>query len=293
MEFRQIIYFDAVCRAGSISRAAQELFVTQQCVSKQIAMLEKELGTSLLIRSQSGVSLTEEGQWFHEHASVILQMDHDIQIHFEQLNRNEPQILRIGIANGINLFYDESFFIRFREAHPELVIQVYYMWEKQIEEMLAAGTLDIGISVLPVSCDALYAEKLFEERFYCIVNRNHRLAYRESLSLDDILHDRIAMADENYTSYNAFQIKCMQRGVEPDVYKSPDIMSIYEQVLNHNAVGFSLVGFADRFHIDQIVSIPHSDPDAKWEIGFLTRAEDRSRYKNLSGDFLRDKIQLN
>ena len=65
MEFRQILYFDAVYRSTSISKAAQDLFVTQQCVSKQISMLERELGVTLLTRKQNGVTPTEEGRWFH------------------------------------------------------------------------------------------------------------------------------------------------------------------------------------------------------------------------------------
>ena len=64
-----------------------------------------------------------------------------------------------------------------------------------------------------------------------------------------------------------------------------------EYVLNHYAVGFSLKAFADRFHIEQIRSIPYSDSDAVWDICFLTRDADRSRYKNIVKDFYRDRIK--
>ena len=292
MEFRQILYFDAVCKTTSISKAAQDLFVTQQCVSKQISMLEKELGTPLLVRKQSGITLTEEGQWLREHAAMILQIDRDIKFHFEERNKTYPLNLKIGVTNGLSLFYDELFFQQFRAEHPDRSVQVLYMWNQQIEEMLENKMIDIGISVLPVQSDSLYAEKLFTERFYCIVNRRHKLADRESLSLDDILHEKLAMADENYSSYHTFQKKCEERGVVPDVYKSPDLMAIYEYVLNHYAIGFSLKAFADRFHIDQIRYIPHSDPDAVWEICFLTRDTDRSRYQELAKDFSRDRIKI-
>ena len=141
MEFRQVLYYDAVYRNSSISKAAQELFVTQQCVSKQISMLEKELGVNLLVRRQNGVVPTEEGRWFHEHASMILQIEQDIQIHYEMARRNGPNVLRIGVSNGLNLFFDDIFFQRLREAHPELTIQVFYMWNRQIEDMLENGTI--------------------------------------------------------------------------------------------------------------------------------------------------------
>ena len=164
--------------------------------------------------------------------------------------------------------------------------------QQQIEEMMENKMIDIGISVLPVQSDSLYVEKLFTERFCCIVNRRHKLADRASLSLDDIIHEKIAMADENYGIYHVFQKKCEERGVVPDVYKSPDLMSIYEYVLNHYAIGFSMKAFADRFHIDQIRSIPHSDPDAVWDICFLTRDTDQSRYQTFAKDFTRDHIKI-
>ena len=72
MEFRQVLYYDAVYRNNSISKAAQELFVTQQCVSKQISILEKELGVTLFSRSGRGVTLTNDGIEFMPYARQLL-----------------------------------------------------------------------------------------------------------------------------------------------------------------------------------------------------------------------------
>ena len=285
MEFRQVLYYDAVYRNSSISKAAQELFVTQQCVSKQISMLEKELDVNLLVRRQNGVVPTEEGRWFHEHASMILQIEQDIQTHYEMARRNGPNVLRIGISNGLNLFFDDIFFQRLREAHPEHTIQVFYMWNRQIEDMLENGTIDIGISLLPIHNDALYAKKLFSEQLYCIVNSSHRLAGSDVLRFDDIIHEQIAMADENFNTYNAFMARCQEQGIIPNVYKTSDLMSIYVYVLNHNAVGFSLGTFAERFHIDQIRHIPYEDVGGTWDVCVLMNEKDKHRYRQLIGEF--------
>ena len=287
MEFRQVLYYDAVYRNNSISKAAQELFVTQQCVSKQISILEKELGVNLLVRRQNGVVPTEEGCWFHEHASMILQIEQDIQAHYEIARRNGPNILRIGVSNGLNLFFDDIFFQRLREAHPELTIQFFYMWNRQIEDMLGNGTIDLGISLLPIHNDTLYAKKLFSEQLYCIVNRSHRLAGSEVLRFDDIICEQIAMADENFNTYNAFMSRCQEQGITPNVYKTSDLMSIYVYVLNHNAVGFSLGTFAERFHIDQIHHIPYEDVGDTWDVCMLMNEKDKHRYRQLIEDFSR------
>lgn len=285
MEFRQIQYYDAVYRSASISRAAQNLFVTQQCISKQISMLEKELGVQLLVRKQSGVTPTEEGKWFHEHASMILRMEQDIQTHYEALRKGAPNVLRVGISNGLNQFFDDTFFHSLRLSHPGQPMQVSYMWNRQIEEMLENNTLDIGLSLLPVSNPSLYVKKLFSEDLCCIVNSSHRLAGRKVVRFEDIMGERIAMADENFNTFNSFMERCQEQGITPDVYKSSDLMSIYVYVLNHNAVGFSLNTFADRFHIDQIQHVPYEDKGGVWEVCVLMRDQDRIRFERFVEPF--------
>lgn len=73
MELRQLRYFLAIVDNGSLSKAAERLFIAQSALSSQIAKLEEELGTVLLNRSSKGVRVTESGIAFYEHAQTILQ----------------------------------------------------------------------------------------------------------------------------------------------------------------------------------------------------------------------------
>ena len=71
MELRQFKYFVAIADCGSLSRAAQQLFIAQSALSKQMAELEAELGAQLLLRSRNGVAMTEAGKVFYEYAQGI------------------------------------------------------------------------------------------------------------------------------------------------------------------------------------------------------------------------------
>lgn len=71
MELRQFKYFVAIVDCGSLSRAAQQLYIAQSALSKQMAELEAELDTQLLLRSRSGVEMTEAGKVFYEYAQGI------------------------------------------------------------------------------------------------------------------------------------------------------------------------------------------------------------------------------
>ena len=216
---------------------------------------------------------------------MILQIEQDIRAHYELARRKGPDILRIGVSNGLNMFYDDTFFQQLREKYPEQPMQVLYMWNQQIEEMLESDALDIGISLLPVRNDSLYVKKLFSEQLCCIVNSGNSLAGRRVLRFEDIMKERIAMADENFNTYNSFMTRCKEKGLTPDIYKASDLMSIYIYVLNHNAVGFSLATLADRFHIDQIRHIPYEDDGGFWDVCVLIKEKNKRRFMRFAEDF--------
>ena len=73
MNFKQLEYFAAVADEGSISGAARELHVAQPPVSRQLALLEDELGVTLFLRTNKGVELTEAGQCLYRHSRQMFQ----------------------------------------------------------------------------------------------------------------------------------------------------------------------------------------------------------------------------
>jgi DNA-binding transcriptional LysR family regulator len=71
METRQVQYFISIVEAGSFSAAADELYISQSLLSKQIMALEKELGVTLFDRSKRKISLTDAGEAFLKHARKL------------------------------------------------------------------------------------------------------------------------------------------------------------------------------------------------------------------------------
>ena len=71
MDIKQVEYFISIVEAGSFSLAAEELYISQSSLSKQIMALEKGLGIKLLDRSARKIALTEAGKIFHKHALKI------------------------------------------------------------------------------------------------------------------------------------------------------------------------------------------------------------------------------
>lgn len=93
MEIRHIECFKLAAEHGSTRRAAEHLYTSQSCVSKNIAMLEEELGVQLFERSNRGLTLTSQGRELYEHARSIL---HGLELFKAVHSRQTAQVLRIA-----------------------------------------------------------------------------------------------------------------------------------------------------------------------------------------------------
>lgn len=97
MELRHLRYFVTVAETGSISRAAQKLFIAQPPLSAQIRQLEEEVGAPLLLRLPRGVALTAAGESFLADARAILARSQDAATRARQAHSQHEQLLRIGL----------------------------------------------------------------------------------------------------------------------------------------------------------------------------------------------------
>ncbi len=101
MTFQQIRYFDAIVRTGSMSHAADQLFISQPSLSVSISNLEKELGVPLFERRGRSVTLTAEGEAFVPHAQQILQSVEEARIHMNALSQSAGHSLRLGYVSPL------------------------------------------------------------------------------------------------------------------------------------------------------------------------------------------------
>ncbi|MES2262269.1 MAG: LysR substrate-binding domain-containing protein [Pseudomonadota bacterium] len=166
MEIRQLKYFVAIVDGGSLSRAAQTLFIAQSALSKQISDLEKDLGTELLNRTRTGISATESGKIFYDHARAILKQIAEarsaVKSSDQHIVGNVAMALPQSVANALALPLNSAA----RQRLPGVTLQLNEELSGNIAEQLMQGTVDFAIlsANLPLKafqCQALADEELF------------------------------------------------------------------------------------------------------------------------------------
>ncbi len=145
MDIPQLQYFLAVARAGSFSAAAESVRIAQSALSRQVALLESELGTQLFDRTARGVALTEAGSMFQARVQSILGQLADARQ--EAIARADEPVGEVGIAIPPSLrnFLTTRVISQFRKAHPGVYFRVAEGTTQQSREMLMRGEADIAL----------------------------------------------------------------------------------------------------------------------------------------------------
>ena len=141
--------FYEVAKAGNISRAAKELYISQPAISKSISKLEDSLGLSLFTRSSRGVQLTCEGEVLFEHVREA----------FEALDRGEQELkriqefdighLRIGVSNTLCKYILLPYLKTFVDQYPHMRVTIESQATAQTLARLEQQKIDLGLVAEP------------------------------------------------------------------------------------------------------------------------------------------------
>ena len=136
MNLQQLSTFCTVMAEGSMTAAAEKLFLTQPAVSQQIRNLEDELGVELLVRGVRQVKATLQGQILYDYAKRILQLTQQAQVAIQAMSQEISGHLRVGTLNSLGLYLVSPIIGMFLKHNSKLRIKLTYgSAEKIISEM--------------------------------------------------------------------------------------------------------------------------------------------------------------
>ncbi len=191
--------FYAVAKAGNISRAAKELYISQPAISKSISKLEDSLNTVLFTRNSRGVQLTDEGQVLFEHTRDA----------FEELAKGEQELkrirefnmghIRIGVSNTLCRFIMVKYLKGFIEQYPHIKITIESQPTTQTLSMLEQQRIDIGLVVEQKSSRNMNFIPVMdiEDIFVATPSYLENLRLREGADTDVFQSGNLMLLDKN------------------------------------------------------------------------------------------------
>lgn len=145
MTHRNLVYFKTVADMGSISKAAESLFVAQPSLSQTIKRIEEDVGTPLFRRTPAGLVLTFAGERYYWTVSQILRLYENFQNDINDLERLQSGRLTIGTTNPLGVFILPRVLPAFHRLHPQIQLDVTEANTRQMEDKLRQGAVDIAL----------------------------------------------------------------------------------------------------------------------------------------------------
>lgn len=238
MELSELRYFLKVASAGSFTRAASELGITQPAISRAVARLEGEIGQPVFERGARRVSLTDAGALLKSRAEQILSLaDNTV----DELRDSEARgSLRIGAIPTVAPYFLPVALAKFRERFPDVQIVAFEETTDKLLQRCRDGEIDLAIAAAPISAKYLESEPLFDEELLAVLPLRHPLAKKASISLADLRELPFVLLDETHCLSDTVLSFCKQRAFQPvAVQHSSQLATVEELVaLGH---GVSLI----------------------------------------------------
>ena len=213
MELRTLRAFVAVAEEGSINAAARRLFLAQPALSRQVAMLERQLGIVLFERRPTGVALTSAGAVFLMEARQLTESA-DRLVHDAKRLSSGAHYLRIGMSGeGLGVL-QPIIAEAFRAACPGVKLAITDAGKTVLDRVLE-GQLDGSFWSTTALGDEFDATPAYSEPRVLLVSRRHPLADATELRVNDVLNERFMQTPGLYGRVMAPYVFARERGNEP------------------------------------------------------------------------------
>lgn len=255
MDLRQLEYFQMVAKTNNITRASEQMHVSQSTVTLSIQKLEDELGVLLFDRSQKQLSLTTEGSVFVQKVSDALNLLQDGVAEVNNYRQLKRGTLKVGVPPMIGSYLFPEILAGFKKNYPNLQLSILEEGSFGIRQLLERGELDLGIVNLYQPSSLLETLVIAREQIVACLPLTHSLANQSIISLKAIQNDPFILFKEGAYNRQIILAECKKHGFAPNVILSSDQIETMKGLVE-KGVGICFLVEAIAYKGKNFVSLP-------------------------------------
>ncbi|WP_454917923.1 LysR family transcriptional regulator [Xanthobacter sediminis] len=270
MDFRQLKYFVQIAESGNLSRAAEVLRIAQPSLSQQMKNLEEDLGVSLLLRHARGVSLTELGQEFYDHARRILQEMDRVRDVVRSRSLNPSGHVSVGLPTSACRGLGLPLISALAERQPNISLHVVEAMTGYLDDFLQMGRLDVAL---------LYDHKAFEhvawtemmvEDLMLFVPPGHPLADKGSVQFKEMFDWPVVLPGAPNVMRTVIEQFAARHDVVPTATACDSLPTITRLVCSGRALGvMPHFAFVDEMARGEMIPVQILDPTPSWRLSVV------------------------
>ncbi|GAB2516410.1 LysR family transcriptional regulator [Nocardia heshunensis] len=231
VDLRKLRYFVAVAEHLHFGRAAEQLYIAQPVLSRQIRALEEELGAQLFARDRRGTALTAAGEQLLIDAKPLLAAAEGLRRRVIRASTG-VDMFTVGFMPGLIV---TAAVRALTDRHPGLTVElVRTSWYDQVE-VVHDGRVDVSVVRLPIESQGLAVRPLYTEPRVVVLPADHPLAGKAELALADLAHEHLLQGPDLVPEWAAVATESRTDRPAPPVFRS------VEEKLEHVAAGHGII----------------------------------------------------
>jgi DNA-binding transcriptional LysR family regulator len=215
LDIKSLEFFVRLCKDNNVSVAAENLYISQQGLSRMIKRMESELGVKLFRRSNRGVTPTVEGKLLWEHAENILseyqKVTDSINLNNSLIHGTVNVVLELGCLPLLTL----SPFLRFIEEYPNVDLSFGEHRETICQAQLSDGTADVFFAVKSVDSEQFNVSPFYTLNSIVYVPKKHVLAKKSFITVEDFRDTKLVLCGS--TNYYTVVKDCAEANFVPNI----------------------------------------------------------------------------
>lgn len=231
--FKNYYYFLAIAKHRSISKAAQELFISQPALSSYLKNLEKEIGTDLFDRSSSPMKLTPSGEMFLSYVKAYCETSEAMDREFQIIAAHEHEKFTVGMSAWKSTYFTPRIIPEFLKKYPYIEFAISEKTSTQMERELLDREINICFLNTVLQNDKLTYDFICNERILLVIPAEHKIAKQHpSDPLNPAHLDISLLRNERIFLNEPFQVQHKLVSITLQNYGIPrDRVSIVSHVL--------------------------------------------------------------
>ncbi len=271
MDLLQLRYFQVVARVEHVTKAAEELFISQPSLSKTIRRLEKEVGVTLFERQGRSIRLNQFGKAFLEHINTI----------FYELEEGQRQVRDMaGLEHGeislvaASLHWLPDLLHSFQLLHPSVHFHLSQRSPSEMPQQLETGACDFCFLSTPLLKPSIKWRTLLTEEILLVVPADHRFAKHSSILLSEVAHEAVVIEKVGDDLRDLIDNFCQQAGFAPRIaYEIDEPAALLEFVKAHLGVAFVPALGQKRIDEQGLCSLRLTNPTCQRTFGMAWHQE--------------------
>ena len=242
MDLRQLEILQAIADTGSFTACGRKLHVSQSAISRQIALLEEELGEPLFLRIGRKVRMTPAAEALVQLGQRVSQDVRETVASVTDRTRELRGTLRLSGGMTVCLYIFPTLVKQLRRSHPKLDVKMMVATAGRSVEEIRAGHVDTGLLTLPVDEADLVTLPVLREELLLVTMPGHPLAKRKKISAQDIAGEPFVAFEAGSGTRRVIDRFFLSENIEPNIVMETENVEVIKAMVK-TGLGIGIVPY--------------------------------------------------